>query len=482
MWSFLIALVVLVVGYFTYGVIVERVFGVDKSRTTPAYTHNDGVDYVPMSPWRVFLIQFLNIAGLGPIFGAIMGIQFGPSAFLWIALGTIFAGGVHDFFSGMLSVRDDGSSQSEYAGKELGNATRQLLRLLSVLLLVLIGAVFVINPAKLLANLCDGALDGFFSVTFWIIAIFTYYILATLVPIDKVIGRFYPIFGFIMLFMAIGLLVVLFAQYTEFIPEFTDGLHNRYADPESHPIFPMMFVSIACGAISGFHSTQSPLMARCIENERYGRPIFYGAMVAEGIVALIWAAATIAFFRGDFTALGEYIHKAGSAAPLVNDLCVSWLGTLGGILAILGVVAAPITSGDTALRSARLIVADTFKIKQDRIGKRLLISVPLFIAASLIMSIEYESLWRYFGWTNQLLATFTLWAIAMWLLRHDKAWIIALLPAIFMTMVTSSYIFVAPEGIPLNNPALAYIIAAVVTASVTVWFLMKVRAHRNGRL
>lgn len=482
MWSFLIALVVLIAGYFTYGILVERVFGVDKNRATPAYSHRDGVDYVPMPAWKVFLIQFLNIAGLGPIFGAIMGIQYGPSAFLWIALGTVFAGGVHDYFSGMLSVRDGGSSQSEFAGKEFGNKTRLFLRVLSLLLLVLIGAVFVINPAHLLSELCSGVANGALSPIFWVIVIFAYYIIATLTPIDKIIGRFYPIFGFVLLFMAVGLLVVMLMSYSQYIPEVTDGLQNRYANPEVHPIFPMMFVSIACGAISGFHSTQSPLMARCIENECYGRPIFYGAMVVEGIVSLIWAAATIAFFKGDFTTLGEYIKAKGSAAPLVNDLCRSWLGTFGGILAILGVVAAPITSGDTALRSARLIAADMFKIKQDKIAKRLIISIPLFVAASFIMSIQYESLWRYFGWTNQLLATFTLWAVSMWLLRKGKAWIIALVPALFMTMVTTSYIFVAPEGIRLGNPAYAYIIAGTVTAIAFFMFLRKVIAHRKGLL
>ena len=358
MYSFLISLAVLVLGYFLYGAFVEKVLDIDGSKKTPAYTMQDGVDYVPLPTWKVFLIQFLNIAGLGPIFGAIMGIMYGPAAFLWIAIGTIFGGAVHDYTSGMLSLKSNGASLPEVVGNQLGNGIKQTMRVFALVLMILVGAVFVINPADLLAGMTPEALD----VQFWILVIFAYYILATLLPIDKLIGNLYPLFGFALLFMAVGIFAILLG-HLEYIPEFTDGLNNRYANPDEHPIFPMMFVSIACGAISGFHATQSPLMARCIKNEKLGRRVFYGAMVVEGIVALIWAAAAIAFFKGDFNELSTYL-SGKSAAPLVNEISLSWLGQLGGLLAILGVIAAPITSGDTALRTARLIAADFLKFKQ----------------------------------------------------------------------------------------------------------------------
>ena len=339
MYSFFISLTVLIGGYFVYGAFVEKVFNVDSKKQTPAYRLGDGVDYVPLPTWKVFLIQFLNIAGLGPIFGAIMGVMYGPSAFLWIALGTILGGAVHDYLSGMLSLKRDGASLPEVVGGELGNSIKQIMRGFALVLMVLVGAVFVINPAQLLAGMTPESLN----VQFWIIVIFAYYILATLLPIDKLIGNLYPIFGFALLFMAVGIFVVLLGNL-EYIPEFTDGLYNRYTDPDSHPIFPMMFVSIACGAISGFHATQSPLMARCIKNENLGRRVFYGAMVVEGIVALIWAAAAIAFFKGNFIDLSDFLGNK-SAAPLVNEISITWLGKFGGFLAILGVIAAPITSG-----------------------------------------------------------------------------------------------------------------------------------------
>mgnify|MGYP002508046776 CR=1 FL=1 len=321
-------------------------------RKTPACTSADGVDFVPLPAWRVFLIQFLNIAGLGPIFGAIMGIMFGPAAFLWIVFGTIFAGAVHDFISAMMSVRAGGESLPELVGHELGTGIKQLMRGFSLVLLILVGAVFVLTPAGLLASMTP----GIFDTTFWIACIFIYYALATLLPVDKVIARIYPVFGFALLFMAAGLLFVLLFG-SESIPDgFADGLASRYGD-DAHPVFPMMFVSIACGAISGFHATQSPMMARCLKNERLARPIFYGAMVAEGLVALIWAAAAITF-TGGYDGLREYMAGGGSAGSLVHDISISRLGAIGGLLAILGVVAAPITTGDTALRSARLIAAD----------------------------------------------------------------------------------------------------------------------------
>ncbi|MCH5220285.1 MAG: carbon starvation protein A [Muribaculaceae bacterium] len=445
MVSFLIAIAVLVGGYVIYGVLVERVFGIDSKRLTPAVEMCDNVDYVPMPTWKVFLIQFLNIAGLGPIFGAIMGIMFGPAAFLWIVLGTIFGGAVHDFISAMMSMRNGGVSLPEIVGRELGRPVMNAMRGFSILLLVLVAAVFVLTPADLLSALTPDSLDRLF----WVIVIFGYYILATLLPIDKLIGRFYPIFGGALLFMAAGLLVYLLISGVMIPDGFTDGLASRH--PDGNPIFPMMFVSIACGALSGFHATQSPLMARCIKNEKLARPVFYGSMVAEGLVALIWAAATIAFMEG-YDKLAAYMANGGTTAELVKNISMEWLGVIGGFLAILGVVAAPITSGDTALRSARLIAADFMKIPQKKIWHRLALSIPLFVLVFGIMLIDFKVLWLYFAWANQTLAVFTLWSATVYLARRRKAYVITLIPAIFMTAVSVSYLLFAPrpEGIGLD--------------------------------
>lgn len=440
MISFTLALVILIAGYFTYGLFVSKVFGQNPEIPTPVHRLADGVDYVPLPTWKIFLIQFLNIAGLGPIFGAIMGVMFGPAAFLWIVFGTIFAGAVHDYLSGMLSLRRDGASLPELVGAELGNGIKTLMRVFALLLMILVGAVFVYNPADLLAMLTHQSLDKMF----WIIIIFAYYMLATLLPIDKLIGKLYPIFGFALLFMAVGILVALYFHWGS-MPEIWSEFYNHKTDPEANPIFPMMFVSIACGAISGFHATQSPMMARCLKNEKHGRPVFYGAMVTEGIVALIWAAAAISF-TGGYGGLQKFLGS-GSPAILVNDVSTGWLGTFGGILAILGVIAAPITSGDTALRSARLIAADFLGIKQKKIIKRLAVSVPIFLLAFLVMMMPYEVLWRYFAWCNQVLAVFTLWSLTVYLARNRRLYIITLIPAMFMTAVTVTYIMFAREGI-----------------------------------
>ncbi|MDE6276826.1 MAG: carbon starvation protein A [Muribaculaceae bacterium] len=447
MTAFLIALAVLIGGYFVYGLIAERVFGVEESRPTPAMRRSDGVDFVPMSTWRVFLIQFLNIAGLGPIFGAIMGVMFGPAAFLWIVIGTIFGGAVHDFIAAMMSLRHDGESLPELVGRELGPVVKQLLRVVSALLLVLVGAVFVLTPAGLLAGMTPGWAD----TIFWTSVIFLYYALATVLPVDKLIGRLYPIFGFALLFMAGGLMAVLLSGSVSIPDGFSDGLYSR--SDSGHPIFPMMFVSIACGAISGFHATQSPMMARCLKNEKLARPIFYGAMVAEGIVALVWAAAAIAF-TGSYEGLQEYMATHDGAGALVHELSVDWLGAFGGFLALLGVIAAPITTGDTALRSARLIVADAAKIDQKPIWKRLLVCLPIFAATFGLMLIDFNVLWRYFAWMNQTLAAFTLWACTFYLARKGRVYWITLVPALFMTVVVVSYILFAPApegfGLPLG--------------------------------
>lgn len=477
MTSFLIALAVLIGGYFIYGAIVEKIFGTDPSRKTPAYTMRDDVDYMPLPTWKVFLIQFLNIAGLGPIFGAIMGVMFGPAAFIWIVVGTIFAGAVHDFISGAISLRARGMSLPEIVGNELGTGIKQVMRVFSLLLMILVGAVFVSQPADLIAGMTPEYLDRIF----WVVVIFVYYMLATVLPIDKLIGNFYPIFGFALLFMAFGILgVLLFGDYSLNI-DFAQGLQSQH--PKGLPIFPMMFVSIACGAISGFHATQSPLMARCLKNEKLARPIFYGAMVAEGIVALIWAAAAIAF-TGGYDQLATYMAEHNnSAGILVNDISMSWLGTFGGILALFGVVAAPITSGDTALRSARLIAADFLHYDQSKTSKRLIISIPIFAAAFGIMMIDFSVLWRYFAWCNQTLAVFTLWAVTVYLARHKKFYFITLIPAMFMTAVSVSYILFAPtpEGFGLSYPiavgsgiAIAFIFLAL--------FYVYMNRINNGKL
>ncbi len=368
-----------------------------------------------------------------------MGVMFGPAAFLWIVFGTIFGGAVHDFFSGMLSLRRDGASLPEIVGEQLGNKVKQVMRGFALILMILVGAVFVYNPADLLAMLTPEHLDKMF----WIVVIFAYYMAATLLPVDKLIGKLYPVFGFALLFMAVGILVMLFV-HGDALPEMWDGFYNHKSDPASSPIFPMMFVSIACGAISGFHATQSPMMARCLGNEKHARIVFYGAMVTEGVVALIWAAAAIAF-TGGYSSL-EATLAGSSPAVLVNNLSSSWLGAFGGILAILGVIAAPITSGDTALRSARLIAADFMGVEQKNIVKRLAVSIPIFVLCFVIMLLPYEVLWRYFAWCNQELSVFTLWALTVYLAARKKMYIVTLLPALFMTCVTTTYIFFAPEG------------------------------------
>ena len=459
MITFVCCLIALIVGYFVYGKFIERIFGIDAKRQTPAYTHQDGVDYIPMPTWKVFMIQFLNIAGLGPIFGAIMGAKFGTASFLWIVLGSIFAGSVHDYLSGMLSLRHNG----EIIGRYLGVNFKQFMRGFTVILMVLVGSVFVAGPAGLLAKLTPEHLD----TTFWIIVVFLYYILATLLPVDKIIGKIYPLFAAALLFMAIGILVMLFVNHPP-LPEITDGMPNTY--PGHLPIFPIMFVSIACGAISGFHATQSPLMARCMTSERHGRPVFYGAMITEGIVALIWAAAATYFFHEN--GMGET-----NASIIVDAITKDWLGAVGGVLAILGVIAAPITSGDTAFRSARLIVADFLGMEQKSMRRRLYICIPMFLVAIslLLYSLRdkdgFDMIWRYFAWANQTLSVFTLWAITVYLVREKKGryYYVTYFPALFMTAVCTTYICIAPEGFGLGpNYALGIALIAVVLAAI--WF------------
>ena len=444
MITFTVCLSLLIIGYFTYGRYVDRVFG-PTTRKTPALTNPDGVDYIPLPTWKIFMIQFLNIAGLGPIFGAIMGAKFGTASFIWIVVGSIFVGSVHDYIAGMLSLRNNGASLPEIIGQYLGGTVKQIMRMFIVVLMVLVGAVFVAGPAGLLAKLTPESMD----TTFWIVVVFLYYILATLLPIDKIIGRIYPLFAISLIFMAIAMLVMLFVIHPA-LPEVWDGLSNTHPEADVLPIFPIMFVSIACGAISGFHATQSPLMARCMTSEYHGRPIFYGAMITEGIVALIWAGSATYFYQ-------ENGMAESNAAIIVDSITKEWLGTIGSVLAILGVIAAPITSGDTAFRSARLIVADFMHFKQEKIVSRLMICIPMFIAAiglllySLRDSDGFNLIWRYFAWANQTLSVFTLWAITVYLVYQKKNYYITLLPAIFMTTVCISYICIAPEGFGFSS-------------------------------
>ena len=447
MITFIVSLLALVLGYFLYGRFVEKVFGPDD-RVTPAVAKADNVDFIVLPGWKVFMIQFLNIAGTGPIFGAIMGAKFGPAAYLWIVLGCIFAGAVHDYLTGMLSMRNGGAGQPELVGIYLGDTTKKVMLVFSVFLLMMVGAVFVYSPALILGKICG---DDLMWVYIWCLIIFAYYIIATMLPIDKIIGKVYPLFAVSMLFMAAALMAVLFIKWPT-LPELYDGLSG---EGFITPIFPALFITIACGAISGFHATQSPLMARCIKHEKMGRPLFYGAMITEGLVALIWATVSMYFFYGGAAQeLGQPLTL--QAPEVVTAVSEGWLGTFGGLLAMLGVVAAPITSGDTALRSARLIIAEFVHLEQKSIMKRIWICIPLFGATFLLLYFNisdpdgFNIIWSYFGWANQTLAVFTLWAITVYLVREQKAYWITLLPAIFMTVVCSTFIIISKNAFGLD--------------------------------
>ncbi len=483
MISFLISLVALVVGYFVYGRIVERIFGPDD-RPTPATTMADGVDYIVLPPWRIFMIQFLNIAGTGPIFGAIMGAKFGPSAYLWIVFGCIFAGAVHDYFSGMLSMRHGGANMPELVGEYLGERTRKLMLFFSVLLLMMVGVVFVYSPAEILARFGG-------TEVMWIVLIFVYYLLATMLPVDKIIARFYPVFAFALIFMAVALMVVMLIDMPK-IPELWDGLGNWGAERLSgfkDQLFPCLFITIACGAISGFHGTQSPIMARCVSSERMGRPVFYGAMITEGIVALIWAAVSMYFFYNDpqpgYELLEGVTAGVSSSSPaIVTIVCQDWLGVVGGVLAVLGVVAAPITSGDTAFRSARLIIAAAVKLPQKSIKNRYLIALPIFAVALLLLwwsfsdSEGFQKLWSWFGWSNQTLATFTLWTAVVFLVRSRKPYMFVLVPALFMTTVCATFFFISPLAMGWPEPV-AYSLGLLCLVVAIVWFCLWKRREKT---
>lgn len=444
MITFSVSLVLLVLGYLLYGRLISWIIKPDPNRKTPAIANPDGVDYVPLPGWKIFMIQFLNIAGTGPIFGAIMGAKFGTSAYLWIVLGCIFAGATHDYISGMMSLRHNGESLPQLIGRYIGVHTQRISIIFIVVLMILVGVVFVYTPAEILDKMTPHV-----SMLSWVFIIFAYYLLASILPIDKIIGKIYPVFAVSLIFMATGIMAVLFIKWPD-IPEITDGLQNMNPAAAVKPIFPMLFVSIACGAISGFHATQSPLMARCMTNEKQGRPIFYGAMITEGVVALVWAAAANAYYS-------EFGYDTNqSAGSIVHFISETWLGRAGSVLALLGVVFAPVTSGDTALRSARLIIADFIKLDQKKILPRFAICIPLFAVTGFVLVLStrhaegFERIWRYFAWANQTLSVFTLWAISAYLYRNNGHWhLLTLIPAIFMTMVVTSYILLAPEGFGL---------------------------------
>ena len=488
MISFILSLVALVLGYFIYGKFVEKVFGPDD-RPTPAVTKADGVDFIAMPNWKVFMVQFLNIAGTGPIFGAILGAKFGPVAYLWIVFGCIFAGAVHDYMCGMLSIRHGGANLPDLVGVYLGSKTQKVMLVFSVLLLMMVGVVFVYSPAEILTHIWEPkAISSFLGHnTFWIALIFIYYIFATMLPVDKIIGRIYPLFAFSLLFMAVALMIALFVKMPA-LPEVWDGLSNRGAETLgfTDAVFPCLFITIACGAISGFHATQSPLMARCVKDERMARPIFYGAMITEGIVALIWATVAMYFFYNDPTPgyqLMEAAKDSGahtSAPRVVSIVCNDWLGLFGGILALLGVVAAPITSGDTAFRSARLIIADFLHFEQHSIRRRLMICIPMFAAGICMLMWQmadadgFQKIWSWFGWSNQTLSVFTLWTATVYLVQSKKPFWMTLIPALFMTVVCSTFLLISKQAFGLS-PAISYTGSIVVLLIATAWFFTWMR-------
>ena len=485
MITFILCLQALVVAYFTYGRYLEKTCEIDAGNPVPSKTMYDGVDYMPLPRWKIFLIQLLNIAGLGPIFGALLGAAYGPVAFLWITLGGIFMGAMHDFIAGVISIKSNGSSLPEIIGENLGYGAKMFMRAFSLLLMVLVGAVFMSQPAELIAfNVSLPALEiPLFEGVSWelfivLIVILLYYILATILPIDKIIGRFYPFFGIALLVMAVSILfVLLFKSDTYPIPELT-SLTNQIANPGKFPIVPMLFTTIACGALSGFHATQSPMMARCMTSEKQCRGIFYGAMIAESIIALIWAAIGMAFW-GSVEGLNVAIaENGGSAAKLVNIITETTLGSTVAAIVLVGVVGCAVTSGDTAFRSARLIVADMLGLEQKSLDKRIMVSLPLFLMALVIIFLlPFQTIWSYFAWCNQTLAVFTLWAITLYLSRKNKPFVIGAIPAMIMTYVCSSYIYISPMMFGMENRLLAYLLSGALTLVIT---LMAAKYSKKG--
>jgi len=478
MITFVVSIAALILGFLLYGKFVERFFGINDQNITPAFKINNGVDYVPMPLWKIFTIEFLNIAGLGPIFGAILGAMYGPAAYIWIVLGCIFMGSVHDYFSGMLSVRNKGASIPEIVGKYLGPGFQNFMRLFALLLLIFVGVAFVSGPAGLLATLTDGGLKV------WLYVIFAYYLIATLLPINKIIGRIYPVFGAALLIMAVGIAGAM--MYLGLTGELAmqelnvGGINNWHQNPTENILFPMMFIVISCGALSGFHSTQAPMMARCIKKESHGRYAFYGAMIAEGIVAIIWATAAMNYFGTAEGLNNTMIGESHNPAWVVNEISRSWLGTVGAFFAIIGVIACPITTGDTAFRSARLTIADVFKLDQSVIKKRLWVSLPLFAVGFLLSQLEFATIWKYLGLSNQTLAVIVLWAGAMYLVKAGKPHWMLSLPATFMTVICITYLLVAPvkNGGFYMDTETGYLIGVLAGVAALVLFLFRARQKR----
>lgn len=472
MITFFASILLLILGYIFYGRFVEHYFGADPKRVTPAVRLEDGVDFKVMPKWKLYVIQFLNIAGLGPIFGAILGAAYGPVAYIWIVIGCIFMGATYDYFSGMLSLRNDGRGLPFIIAKYLGKNARIFILIFTALLLIAVGSSFVSGPADLLASLTSS------NKMLWVYAIFIYYLIATLVPIDKIIGRIYPVFGFLLFAMAFMVAVVMLIK--GFSGELTlteltlDKIRNYHSDPSNNILIPMLFVVVSCGAISGFHATQSPLMARCMANEKYGRPVFYGAMISEGIVAIIWATAAMAYFGGA-EGLNAAADSGMTPAIMVNEICNSWLGKVGAIIAIIGVVVCPITTGDTAFRSLRLIIADNLKYNQKPLIRRIIVAIPIFIVAYIVCSLEFSIIWKYVGIGNQVMASIMLWAGSVYLVTKRKNHLILSITATFITFVCVSYFMMAPHingGLHLS-PTIGYICGIAVAIALFILFLIK---------
>lgn len=467
MITFFTSIIILIIGYFTYGKFVEKVFGKDETRKTPAYANQDNVDYVPMKKQNNAMIQLLNIAGTGPIFGPIMGALFGPVAFLWIVLGSIFAGGVHDYLTGMISIRNKGAHIPELAGKFLGNFSKHIVNAFALLLLLLVGTVFATTSGSLLHVLVDG------KIALWVIigAIFLYFLLSTVLPIDKIIGKLYPVFGVILIVGTVGVGITMFTSgYGSAIPE----LSFKNMHPEKLAIFPILFLTITCGALSGFHATQSPIISRTVKNESQGRYIFYGMMITEAVIAMIWAAASMSLFHGEN--LNELIN-AGTPSAVVNEVSVTLLGAIGGTIAVLSVIVLPITSGDTAFRAARSVIADYLKFNQGKLKNRLVVAVPLFVVSIILTQIDFDILWRYFSWANQTTAALALWIGTMYLLVKGKQYWISFIPALFITDMVLVYILNAQIGfrLPMN---ISHIGGLILTMAFTIWFFWKARQNK----
>lgn len=487
MITFILSVLLLVAAYFVYGKVVERYLDVDPSRKTPAYEKGDGVDFQPLPTWKVFIIQFLNIAGLGPIFGAVTGAAFGPAAYIWIVVGCIFMGAVHDFFAGMMSIHNGGVNMPDLTAKYLGKRMKAAMNAVVIFLLMAVGVSFVIGPAGLMQNLTGVGKEV------WLYVIFGYYILATLLPVDKIIGSIYPYMGAALLFMALGVGVMLVAGHftgAHHMQEISlSSLRNWHSDPQHNVIFPMMFIVISCGAISGFHATQSPMMARCLKNERHARPVFYGAMIAEGIVAMIWATAAITYFGGPEglnaamsetgTVVNGVLVKNAEAADIVDMICRSWLGKVGAVIAILGVVICPITSGDTAFRSLRLSLADLLKYDQKPVAKRLVVCLPVFVAAFFFCKVDFSTAWSYLGIANQILATIVLWTGAAYLIQKGRAHWMCSLPATFLTFICVSFLVVAPLGLGLA-PVVGYIAGGAVALPLFAFCIVRARRYTSS--